>query len=162
MAVQSIEELFANFTQTNETTPLVVDNNYDQKAVSGLYYDNLPDDLGKGTPAEIADRVHNYDRNFYGAFRKDAGERILDIIENDTDHQIGSLELTAEVSGLSFNSVWSRPVGDNITKKDCSASFGFGYGLSNVKGEAAQAKKLGDRLHSILFAADEGEEASEE
>lgn len=130
------------------------DRNYDADSIKEVYKNNLPE----GITPEIAEDVHKYDARFYQAYRSDVGNRIMNEIENDKDGELGTLEVRSVVSGLAFYGAYSRPVGDDISKKDCQSAFGFGYGMAKPQGEAKHLKDLGNRLYDALFAGESDED----
>lgn len=144
----TLKDLTAKF-ETVEFT----DRKYDADQIKSVYEENLPE----GITPKIAEDVHKYDGRFYQAYRGDVANRLMNEIEQDTDGELGNLEVRAEVSGLAFNSAYSRPVGDNVTKKDCQSAFGFGYGMAKPQGDATFLKALGERLHAQLFDGAEAE-----
>lgn len=145
----TLKDLAAKFE-----TVTFADRKYDAEQIKTVYEENLPE----GITPKIAEDVHKYDARFYQAYRGDVANRLIHEIEQDTDSELGNLEVRAEVSGLAFNAAYSRPVGDNITKKDCQSAFGFGYGMAKPQGDGAFLKALGERLHAQLFDnADEAE-----
>lgn len=145
----TLKDLAAKF----ETVEFV-DRKYNPDHIKSVYEDNLPE----GITPKIAEDVHKYDARFYQAYRGDVAQRLINEIEADEEGELGNLEVRAEVSGLAYNAAYSRPVGDNITKKDCQSAFGFGYGMAKPQGDGAFLKALGERLHAQLFDnADEAE-----